>query len=380
MHSIQPLYLQFMNVSEHQKAARLFAGIRNYEDLFVENEPAISTLQGGLINHSYKVLVKNKAPFLLQQINHHVFKTPDDVQSNYLQLWNFTKQQEVALQLPEPLFISDQQTLHHSKEGNTWRAFKFIEKTESYKVAHWPDQAYSTAQTFAKFTAAFSGFDSSTLKTTIPKFHNLSFRYSEFDTALQFASADRLQQAGDLIKAITERIHYKNFFDQLQDKPALFKKRVMHHDAKIANVLFEEESGNVVCAVDFDTVMPGYYFSDLGDMIRSMSCNEDETSVYFDKIAIRKDFYEAIVSGYLSVMQEELTKEEVEAIHHSGIIMIYMQAIRFLADYLNKDQYYRITYPDQNLHRAKNQLLLLQSLEQLLEDEYSYSIKPSVLA
>lgn len=146
----------------------------------------------------------------------------------------------------------------------------------------------------------------------------------------------------------------------------------MHHDAKISNVLFSNKTGKVVCLVDFDTVMPGYFFSDLGDMIRSMVCPEDETSTKFSNICIRKEFYEAIVTGYLDVIGKELTESEKKYIHYSGLLMIYMQSLRFLADYLNGDVYYQITYPDQNFDRAKNQLILLQRLEDFLGTNYQF--------
>ncbi|MCW3116875.1 MAG: phosphotransferase [Chitinophagaceae bacterium] len=148
----------------------------------------------------------------------------------------------------------------------------------------------------------------------------------------------------------------------------------MHHDAKIANVLFDKKTGQVICAIDFDTTMPGYFFSDLGDMIRSMACSSDEHNTDFSHLHIRKDFYKAIVSGYLGVMNNYLTDEEKKYIHSAVLLMIYMQAVRFFADYLNNDVYYQISYPEQNFDRATNQLTLLRNLEQFLSEEYNFSL------
>ena len=148
----------------------------------------------------------------------------------------------------------------------------------------------------------------------------------------------------------------------------------MHHDAKISNILFSEETGQVICPVDLDTCMPGYFFSDLGDMIRSMACSEDESSSNFSEINIRKDFYESIVDGYMEVMQKLLTDSEKKFIHYSGLLMTYMQALRFLSDYLNGDMYYRTTYTEQNFDRAKNQLTLLQRLETFLSENYGIHV------
>jgi thiamine kinase-like enzyme len=148
----------------------------------------------------------------------------------------------------------------------------------------------------------------------------------------------------------------------------------MHHDAKIGNVLFNKINGRVICLVDFDTAMPGYYFSDLGDMIRSMAGCCDENSTDFDGIGIRKDFYDAILAGYLDVMKEQLTGSEKKYIHYAGLVMIYMQALRFCTDYLEKDVYYKTTYPEQNYDRARNQLALLKRLEEFLKEEYRFSV------
>jgi hypothetical protein len=109
-------------------------------------------------------------------------------------------------------------------------------------------------------------------------------------------------------------------------------------------------------------------------MIRSMACSHDENSTEFDAIYIRNDFYKAILDGYLEIMTKYLTSSEKKYIHYSGILMIYMQALRFMTDYLNDDTYYRITYPEQNFDRAKNQLTLLQRLEEFLKNKYNFKV------
>ena len=201
----------------------------------------------------------------------------------------------------------------------------------------------------------------------------MSFRYQQFEQALKQANPERLFKAAVLIEEVKKREKYKNFYEHITRSPQ-FPKRVMHHDAKIANVLFDKKSGRVICAIDFDTTMPGYFFSDLGDMIRSMACSNDEHSTDFEHLHIRKDFYKAIVSGYLEVMSDYLTPEEKKYIHSAGLIMIYMQAVRFIADYLNNDIYYQIGYAEQNVDRGTNQVTLLKDLEQFLNEEYNFSL------
>jgi thiamine kinase-like enzyme len=140
----------------------------------------------------------------------------------------------------------------------------------------------------------------------------------------------------------------------------------MHHDCKIGNILFDRTTHEVICPIDLDTIMPGKYFSDLGDMIRTMACTEGEESRKWETIDIRKDFYESIVNGYLSAMGNVFTAEEKEHIHKSGLMMIFMQALRFITDFLEGDKYYKTSYPEQNLNRALNQLILLEKLEEFL--------------
>ena len=183
----------------------------------------------------------------------------------------------------------------------------------------------------------------------------------------------RMKKAFPLPEELKQRARYANFYDVMTESEE-FPKRVMHHDAKIANILFDKETGSVICPVDFDTVMAGYFFSDLGDMIRSMACSLDENSIDFENITIRTDFYKAIVDGYLSVMEKQFTASEKKYIHYAGIIMIYMQALRYMADYLNGDIYYRTNYPEQNFDRAKNQFILLNKLEDFLESQLNYKL------
>jgi Ser/Thr protein kinase RdoA (MazF antagonist) len=151
----------------------------------------------------------------------------------------------------------------------------------------------------------------------------------------------------------------------------------MHHDCKISNILFNDTTNDVICPVDLDTTMPGYYFSDVGDMIRTMACSVDENSTDWEDISIRVPFYDSIIKGYLEGMESSLTTEEKNHIHHSGLILMYMQAMRFLTDFLNNDTYYKTTYPEQNLNRALNQFILLERLEDFLSTRrYNYSSMP----
>ena len=346
---------------ELKETAAIFASPAESADTLT-----IDPVKGGLINSSFVVRGTHTRPFLLQQINQQVFRDPEAVQQNYIQIWSASRNSSQSLSIPAPIAYLDNRYLYRSREGQYWRATEFVEDSFSKSVATDPQQAYTTAKTFACYTASLHHLDQSLLNIVIPGFHNLYERYVQFEQALSGASPERKKTAEQPIHELVRRKKYADFYRQLIRDPSGYPVRVMHHDAKIANVLFNREE-QVICAVDFDTVMPGYFFSDLGDMIRSMACNEDENFRDIDQLHLRPEYYDAIVSGYLEVMEPYLTASEKEHIHYAGILMIYMQALRFLSDYLNGDVYYRTEYEGQNLDRTANQLKLLQELENYLE-------------
>lgn len=336
-----------------------------------QSDFSAETLGGGLINHTFRIQVNGSAPFLLQQINRNVFPQPLDVQENYIRIWEYARTHSNGIRLPAPIFTSGQASMFIDDHENHWRAFEFLQQTRSFPVAETPEQAAATARTFALFTAAFSDFDASRLKPVIPGFHDLSWRYRQFEEALETGNKDRMARAVRQIEALKERVRYRDLYETIRDS-GQYPVRVMHHDAKIANILFSEQNGQVVCPVDFDTVMPGHFFSDLGDMIRSMAACLDENSTDLTALCIRPEFYHAILEGYLPVMEQRFTDAEKKHIHYAGILMIYMQALRFLTDHLNNDRYYRITHPEHNFERALNQLTLLEQLESFLLDTYGF--------
>ncbi len=172
---------------------------------------------------------------------------------------------------PHQNIAEETTTLFIDENENYWRAFEFIDNANMLLVAKKPSQAKATAKAFAKFTAAFDEFNVQSLKTVIPDFHNLSFRYQQFEESLNTELYERMAKALPFINELKKRERYKHFYEIIIGSDE-FLQRVMHHDAKIANILFSKESGKVICPVDFDTVMPGYFFSDLGDIIRSMAC------------------------------------------------------------------------------------------------------------
>ncbi|MBS1949064.1 MAG: aminoglycoside phosphotransferase family protein [Bacteroidetes bacterium] len=354
-----------MDTSLIIKAAGHFIG--NSSDITIE------PIGNGLIHQTYKASnAQSKKTIVLQAINTSVFKSPADIMQNYNLLYNFLRTKKDSDIIPAPVHSAEGKLIWKDEIGNTWRATEFIEGSSSQTIAGDEKAAFTVAASFARFTKSLSQLHIGELKEIIPNFHNLSFRYKQFEEAIGTATQDRLLKSTHIIAELRQRKKLVDFFDQATNSPG-YPCRVMHHDCKISNILFDKESGRVICPVDLDTVMPGKFFSDLGDMIRSMACTVDENSTEWEKIDIRPTFYKSILSGYLEGIGNIFTDEEKKNIHYAGLILVYMQALRFIADYLNNDVYYKTTYPEQNLSRATNQLVLLEKLEAFLKREFSFS-------
>lgn len=241
--------------------------------------------------------------------------------------------------------------------------FPFVEGSHTKTTINTASEAYEAARQFGRFTANLRGFDHAQLATTIPAFHDLSLRYLQFKQALGSGNPARMAESADTIAALEKHADIVAEYDRIRRNPA-FRLRVTHHDTKISNVLFDA-SNNGLCVIDLDTVMPGYFISDVGDMMRTYLCPVSEEEADLDRITVRPDVYQAIVDGYLSEMADTLTVTEKKYFFYAGTFLIYMQALRFLTDYLNNDTYYGATYPTQNLTRARNQVRLLECLYRL---------------
>ena len=321
----------------------------------------VETLVSGLINNTWKVTDADKV-YILQRINDTVFKKPWDIATNVQLIAEYLATHCPTYKFVSPLSTTDGKQLLYS-EGELagyFRLFPFVHDSHSKAIADTPGPAYEAAKQIGRFTKFLSGFPVSKLNITIPFFHDLSYRYKQFLEALENSNTERIQEAETLINTIKYHTAIVSEFERIQNDPA-FKKRVTHHDTKISNVLFNE-AGEGLCVIDLDTVMPGYFISDVGDMMRTYLSPVSEEEKDFSRIEVRDDFYKAIVKGYHDEMKEELTAKEKSYFFYSGKFMIYMQALRFLTDHLNNDAYYGASYSGHNLVRAGNQMVLLQRL------------------
>lgn len=324
-----------------------------------EEDTSVESFGTGLINSTWKVTSAGKI-YILQRINHTVFKQPQDIADNIKLIAGYLNQHHPEYRFVAPVLSTTGDDMVFIKSEGFFRLFPFVAGSHSKDVVETPEQAYEAAAQFGRFTRLLSGIDLSGFKITIPSFHDLALRYQQFLSALIKGNKERINQSQELIKIVSDHSDIVKVYEQIKTDPA-FRLRVTHHDTKISNVLFDKDDKGL-CVIDLDTVMPGYFISDVGDMMRTYLSPVSEEENDFSKIEIRDDFYKAIVQGYLEEMKDELTATEKKHFFYAGKFMIYMQAVRFLTDYINDDMYYGAKYPGQNLIRAKNQLVLLSRL------------------
>lgn len=301
--------------------------------------------------------------FILQRVNKNVFRKPEVIASNIRIAAAYLHSRQPGYQFITPLPTAEGTQMAYDNEGFPWRIFQFFENTYTVDKVETSSQAFSAAAEFGRLGFYLREMDVSEFGFTIDRFHDLAWRYEQFETSLKTELKDRLEAAASAIRTAT---HYKFLVDKYRELIAsgVLKLRITHNDTKINNVLFDQNTNKAVTAIDLDTLMPGYFIYDMGDMIRTFVSPVDEEERDLSKVAVRKDIYQAVVDGYLSWMKTELTEQEQRQIPFSGMMMTYIMALRMLADFLNGDTYYKTTYPGQNLVRANNQFRLLGLLEE----------------
>lgn len=315
----------------------------------------VTPFGSGLINSTWKIDGPNES-YILQRINAGIFKSPQAIAQNLELLKGYLA--EIA---PDYLFAAPLATsggeLMVIHDGGHYRLQPFIKNSHTVDTVSSPVEAYEAAKQFGRFSKLLNGFDTTKLQYTLPDFHNLELRENQFEAALKTADVYRITSAAKEITKIKTHADIALTYKKIKADGTI-PLRVIHHDTKINNVLFDDEDKGL-CVIDLDTVMPGYFISDVGDMMRTYLSPANEEEGELEKVYIRTENLEAIHRGYMEEMGGILTQAETDLFYYSGKFMIYMQALRFLTDYLNRDVYYHTTYPGQNLVRAQNQLRLL---------------------
>lgn len=340
------------------------------KQFFLDNEIiSIDKLSNGNINDSYKIYTNNQN-YLLQKINTDVFRIPIQVSKNIEEITCYLKKYFPEYTSVELKMTFEGLPFYKSKKDDFWRVLYWIEDSISYPFPETIFQAEQAGKTLAEFHLKLQNFPVNTLYETIPNFHNTKDRYQQFLKAIEKDIANRAKETNKEINFFIERKYLSIKIQNLLSSNQI-PIRVTHNDPKMDNILLDKNSGKGICLIDLDTIMPGTILHDFGDMLRTCVVKTSENENKLDSIKIDIDLFKACVNGYVSIANQFITQKEKDNLYLGTLTIVFEQALRFLTDYLNGDQYYKIAYVDHNLERAKNQMKLLISLEQnqkFLED------------
>ena len=334
----------------------------------------IQPFGNGHINDTYAVTdTQGVRRWILQRVNHHVFPRIEVLQRNVAIVSETMRQrleQEGATDIERkylyfyPLLNSPEKNYYYDGESY-WRVCRFIPESMSMSELT-PEAARFAGEAFGRFEEMLSGIPEGVLGDTIVDFHSMPFRLRQLKDAVEKDPVGRVAKVQDILEEIEKRADKMLIQERLHEEGKL-PKRTIHCDTKVDNVLFDK-SGCVLCVVDWDTVMPGYILSDVGDFIRTGVNLAPEDEPDLSKIGVNMTIYKAFVEGYLSTAGKFLNPTERSLIAYGGRLMTYMQTVRFLADYIDGDKYFKVHHPEHNLHRTRAQLRYLQCLEEHTEE------------
>lgn len=321
----------------------------------------------------YETLQGGTRQYILQRMNHDIFKKPHELMENIVHVTGYLRKAIIA-HGGEP----DRETLnviktksgenyYRDSNGNYWRVFLFIERTICLEKVESAKDFYDSAVAFGNFQRMLADYPAKDLHETIPNFHHTPSRFRAFCKAVKEDKLGRAALAKEEIAFAMAREKDTGVLTGLLADGQL-PLRVTHNDTKLNNILFDAESKKALCIIDLDTVMPGLSHYDFGDSIRFGASTGEEDEKDLSKITVDLDLYEAYTKGYLEGCGGRLTDKEIEMLPMGAKLMTYECGIRFLADYLEGDTYFKIHREGHNLDRARTQFKLVADMEAKWDD------------
>ena len=295
--------------------------------------------------------------YLLQGFNHRVFQRPEEVSANIEQVHRHLSGKRTGLKALTPIYTPQGEAWHITESGDYWRAFEFISGAFSVEKAETAQQALQAGEAFGAFAAALHDLSPTLIKETIPGFHDSVARMKGFEQIVLSNPAGRVDNAEEEIAFLRR---HSGIFAEVQ--AAGLPLRVVHNDAKIGNVLFAQDTGEVLAVIDWDTIMPGSILADFGDLVRSIVSPVQEDDPDSSAVQVQMPFFEALCRGFLSETAAMLRPEEKQNLVAGALWIVLEQAMRFLSDYLAGDAYYPVDHSAHNLVRAQNQLQLYRAI------------------
>jgi Ser/Thr protein kinase RdoA (MazF antagonist) len=320
----------------------------------------------GHINDTWCVVFRQAAVpvrSILQRINCNVFTNPVALMENIERVTSHLATQvahepdrgrRVLTLIP----ARDGRAWHVDEEGSYWRAWRFVECARTYDSAESTEQAYQAAKAFGQFQKMLIDMPAPRLHDTIPDFHHTPKRFAALQQAIALDVAGRAILAKAEIEFAMARKHIAGILID-----ANLPERVTHNDTKFSNVLIDDDSGEGICVIDLDTVMPGLALYDFGDMVRSATSPGSEDERDLSRVSMQFSMFEALLRGYLASAGSFLDKAEKQYLAFAGKLITFEQGIRFLTDYLAGDTYYKVHRDAHNLDRCRTQFKLVESIE-----------------
>ncbi len=327
----------------------------------------------GHINDTYAVVMdspQGQTRYVLQRINHNVFKRPDELMENVERVCAHTRRRLEASGATDAhrralrlIPTTRGKSWHVDAAGNRWRCYDFIENATGHDVVRAPDQAYQAARAFGAFQSLLADLPGERLHETIPDFHNTPSRFARFLAALAKDAHGRAQSVQTEISfALARQADVTLVAEAL--RTGELPERVTHNDTKLNNVLLDNITQEGLCVIDLDTVMPGSVLYDFGDLVRTSTSPVAEDETDLSRVHLQLPMFEALVRGYLSTAGGFLTKREKSLLPFAGKLITFEIGLRFLTDWLEGDVYFKIKRPAHNLDRLRTQFKLVASIEQ----------------
>ncbi len=326
----------------------------------------------GHINDTYAALFDQSGSpvrYIFQRLNHQVFRNPSAVMENIGRVTDHLREklqeQQVDQQSRRTLTLvptRDGRNWDIDPAGNHWRCYLFIERATAYEQVETVAHAFQAARAFGAFQRLLADLPAPRLRDTIPNFHHTRSRFEAFRQAV---AADPCHRAAGVRAEIDFCLRREAMVDTLLDLQArgALPERVTHNDTKLDNVLMDDATGEGICVIDLDTVMPGLVLYDFGDLCRTATRPTPEDETNLDRVTLRLDLFEALVRGYLHSANGFLTPAEVDHLGFSARLITFEVGLRFLSDYLHGDRYFKTHREGQNLDRARVQLRMVESFE-----------------
>lgn len=330
---------------------------------------SIEPIVAGHINDTYLVTTNESPRYVLQRINHQIFRDPRGLMRNVQLVTSHVRSKLVAASVSdlarrvlEVVPICTGEPLLLTESGEFWRTYRFVEQTHPVPTDASLDEVYQAGVGFGRYAAQLADLPASSLMETIPKFHHGPSRYQAFDTAAKTDTARRAEICQKEIETVRHFVSLLVGPQQEMDAGRL-PLRVTHNDTKCNNILLDDATNEAMCVIDLDTVMPGLLMWDFGDLVRTSACRAAEDETDLTLIRAERERVEAAANGYREGLGDLIGGAELASLASGPSYMALIMATRFLTDFLQGDTYYKIHHPSQNLDRCRNQLKLVAELE-----------------